>query len=157
MCMCINKRSWSYLVQQMILFLYQHPLLIYNISYQIQTSVLPKEEVSFIIFQYGSVQCEWSSSLNRCPPKISSFFPSFTLRSCFQEEKSQRPVDIEADVKEMERRKRVEAIMNSKVRDGVIKKKILFADMSATFCHRKPGFSGHFYKKQVLFSNYLWF
>ena len=31
-----------------------------------------------------------------------------------------RPVDIEADVHEMERRKRVEAIMNSKVRlDGV--------------------------------------
>jgi hypothetical protein len=27
-----------------------------------------------------------------------------------------RPVDIEADVKEMERRKRVEAIMSSKVR-----------------------------------------
>ena len=27
-----------------------------------------------------------------------------------------RPVDIEADVKEMDRRKRVEAIMNSKVR-----------------------------------------
>ena len=27
-----------------------------------------------------------------------------------------RPVDIEADVHEMERRKRVEAIMNSKVR-----------------------------------------
>ena len=27
-----------------------------------------------------------------------------------------RPVDIEADVKEMERRKRVEAIMNSQVR-----------------------------------------
>ena len=34
----------------------------------------------------------------------------------FQEDKSKmRPVDIEADVKEMERRKRVEAIMNSKV------------------------------------------
>jgi len=32
-----------------------------------------------------------------------------------EEEKSQRPVDIEADVKEMERRKRVEAIMNSKM------------------------------------------
>ena len=29
-----------------------------------------------------------------------------------------RPVDIEADVKEMERRKRVEAIMNSKVGNG---------------------------------------
>ena len=28
-----------------------------------------------------------------------------------------RPVDIEADVKEMERRKRVEAIMNSQVDD----------------------------------------
>jgi len=32
-----------------------------------------------------------------------------------EEEKSQRPVDIEADVREMERRKRVEAIMNSKM------------------------------------------
>ena len=32
------------------------------------------------------------------------------------EEKNMRPVDIEADVKEMERRKRVEAIMNSQVR-----------------------------------------
>ena len=31
------------------------------------------------------------------------------------EEKNMRPVDIEADVKEMERRKRVEAIMNSQV------------------------------------------
>ena len=30
-----------------------------------------------------------------------------------------RPVDIEADVKEMERRKRVEAIMNSQVIIGV--------------------------------------
>lgn len=29
-----------------------------------------------------------------------------------------RPVDIEADVKEMERRKRVEAIMNSQVDGG---------------------------------------
>ena len=34
-----------------------------------------------------------------------------------QDEKKMRPVDIEADVKEMERRKRVEAIMNSQV-DG---------------------------------------
>jgi len=32
-----------------------------------------------------------------------------------EEEKTQRPVDIEADVREMERRKRVEAIMNSKM------------------------------------------
>ncbi|XP_023339360.1 protein hu-li tai shao isoform X3 [Eurytemora carolleeae] len=32
-----------------------------------------------------------------------------------EEEKSQRPVDIEADVREMERRKRVEAIMHSKM------------------------------------------
>jgi len=32
-----------------------------------------------------------------------------------EEEKSQRPVGIEADVREMERRKRVEAIMNSKM------------------------------------------
>jgi len=32
-----------------------------------------------------------------------------------EDDKSQRPVDIEADVKEMERRKRVEAIMNSKM------------------------------------------
>jgi adducin len=32
-----------------------------------------------------------------------------------EDEKSQRPVDIEADCKEMERRKRVEAIMHSKV------------------------------------------
>ena len=35
-----------------------------------------------------------------------------------QDEKKMRPVDIEADVKEMERRKRVEAIMNSKVGNG---------------------------------------
>ena len=35
---------------------------------------------------------------------------------CFQDEKNMRPVDIEADVKEMERRKRVEAIMQSQVR-----------------------------------------
>ena len=34
---------------------------------------------------------------------------------CFQDEKNMRPVDIEADVKEMERRKRVEAIMQSQV------------------------------------------
>ena len=33
-----------------------------------------------------------------------------------------RPVDIEADVKEMDRRKRVEAIMNSKVRSRHITK-----------------------------------
>ena len=33
-----------------------------------------------------------------------------------EESKNMRPVDIEADVKEMERRKRVEAIMNSQVR-----------------------------------------
>jgi len=32
-----------------------------------------------------------------------------------EDDKSQRPVDIEADVREMERRKRVEAIMNSKM------------------------------------------
>ena len=32
-----------------------------------------------------------------------------------QEQKNMRPVDIEADVKEMERRKRVEAIMQSKL------------------------------------------
>merc|ERR1719308_745345 len=32
-----------------------------------------------------------------------------------EEEKTRRPVDIEADVKEMERRKRVEAIMNSQL------------------------------------------
>ena len=32
-----------------------------------------------------------------------------------QDERKMRPVDIEADVKEMERRKRVEAIMNSQV------------------------------------------
>ena len=36
--------------------------------------------------------------------------------SLFQDEKNMRPVDIEADVKEMERRKRVEAIMQSQVR-----------------------------------------
>ena len=36
--------------------------------------------------------------------------------SSFQDEKNMRPVDIEADVKEMERRKRVEAIMQSQVR-----------------------------------------
>ena len=35
-----------------------------------------------------------------------------------QDEKKMRPVDIEADVKEMERRKRVEAIMNSQVDGG---------------------------------------
>ena len=29
---------------------------------------------SFVIFQYGWAQYEWSSSLNRCPPKFSSFF-----------------------------------------------------------------------------------
>ena len=34
------------------------------------------------------------------------------------DQKNMRPVDIEADVHEMERRKRVEAIMNSKVRIG---------------------------------------
>ena len=33
-----------------------------------------------------------------------------------EDQKNMRPVDIEADVKEMERRKRVEAIMNSQVR-----------------------------------------
>ena len=33
-----------------------------------------------------------------------------------EDNKNMRPVDIEADVKEMERRKRVEAIMNSQVR-----------------------------------------
>ena len=33
-----------------------------------------------------------------------------------EDQKDMRPVDIEADVKEMERRKRVEAIMNSQVR-----------------------------------------
>merc|ERR1712158_188197 len=32
-----------------------------------------------------------------------------------EDEKNMRPVDIEADVKEMERRKRVEAIMNSQL------------------------------------------
>ena len=32
-----------------------------------------------------------------------------------QDQKNMRPVDIEADVKEMERRKRVEAIMSSKL------------------------------------------
>ena len=32
------------------------------------------------------------------------------------DQKNMRPVDIEADVNEMERRKRVQAIMNSKVR-----------------------------------------
>ena len=32
-----------------------------------------------------------------------------------EDKKDMRPVDIEADVKEMERRKRVEAIMNSKM------------------------------------------
>jgi len=32
-----------------------------------------------------------------------------------EEQKNMRPVDIEADVKEMERRKRVEAIMQSKL------------------------------------------
>ena len=31
------------------------------------------------------------------------------------DDKTQRPVNIEADVREMERRKRVEAIMNSKI------------------------------------------
>lgn len=37
-----------------------------------------------------------------------------------------RPVDIEADVHEMERRKRVEAIMNSKVRlDGVKSRRLI--------------------------------
>ena len=36
-----------------------------------------------------------------------------------------RPVDIEADVKEMDRRKRVEAIMNSKVRSRHIITKVL--------------------------------
>ena len=41
-----------------------------------------------------------------------------------------RPVDIEADVKEMDRRKRVEAIMNSKVRSIYIITKVL----SKTFC-----------------------
>ena len=41
-----------------------------------------------------------------------------------------RPVDIEADVKEMDRRKRVEAIMNSKVRSRHIITKVL----SKTFC-----------------------
>ena len=38
------------------------------------------------------------------------------ITSLFQDEKNMRPVDIEADVKEMERRKRVEAIMQSQVR-----------------------------------------
>ena len=41
-----------------------------------------------------------------------------------------RPVDIEADVKEMDRRKRVEAIMNSKVRSIYIITKVL----SRTLC-----------------------
>jgi hypothetical protein len=42
-----------------------------------------------------------------------------------QEEKVSRPVDIEADVREMERRKRVEAIMNSKVNLWIRSKKII--------------------------------
>ena len=37
---------------------------------------LPKEKV---IFQYGAAQYEWSSSLNRCPPKFSSFFVNFIV------------------------------------------------------------------------------
>ena len=42
----------------------------------------------------------------------------FFIKICVlqDDQKNMRPVDIEADVKEMERRKRVEAIMNSQVR-----------------------------------------
>ena len=43
-----------------------------------------------------------------------------------EDQKDMRPVDIEADVKEMERRKRVEAIMNSQVRlDQIMEEKDL--------------------------------
>ena len=49
----------------------------------IENSVLPKEKVFFVIFQYGSAIYEWSSSLNRCPPKFSSFF-KFSLNYIFE-------------------------------------------------------------------------
>ena len=55
-------------------FLYKHPQNSLLTIFVIRFRVLPKEKVSFIILQYGGAQCEWSSSLNRCAPKTSSFF-----------------------------------------------------------------------------------
>ena len=44
-----------------------------------------------------------------------------------------RPVDIEADVKEMERRKRVEAIMNSQVMMIVVMIKMMSLSPSRSY------------------------
>ena len=46
-----------------------------------------------------------------------------------EDQKNMRPVDIEADVKEMERRKRVEAIMNSQVRWEGGERSIIFCTL----------------------------
>ena len=84
------KRSWNYLVKQMMLFLYKHPqnseLTIFAIRFRVQFSF------SFVIFQYGGAQYEWSSSLNRFPPKFSSFFKKYTImqRRVFDQEKENR-------------------------------------------------------------------
>ena len=71
------------------------------------------ENVSRLIFSCGIVLA--------CTGRINQYLRSIlvdpvSINGLFQDDVSQRPVDIEADVKEMERRKRVEAIMNSKVR-----------------------------------------
>ena len=48
-----------------------------------------------------------------------------------------RPVDIEADVHEMERRKRVEAIMNSKVREDGVKSRRLITMFLSSSCSER--------------------
>ena len=74
----------------MILFLSKHHLnsylTIFAIIFRVQ--FYPKK-VSFVIFKYGGAQYEWSSSLNRSPPKFSSFFSLFQNLRYFWEENEQ--------------------------------------------------------------------
>ena len=57
------------------------------------------------------------------------------------DQKNMRPVDIEADVHEMERRKRVEAIMNSKVSRSVSRIHLL-QRVHISVVQRRAGESG---------------
>ena len=81
----VVERSWNYLVNICRWFYFKISIpktlnwqflqldLEFSSTQSCSIVYFVKESVS-VIFQYGGAQCEWSSSLNRCPPRTSSFF-----------------------------------------------------------------------------------